>query len=255
MARTEELSDFKRGTVIGCYCVIAVIVKWKCLGATTAQPWSSRPHKLTEWDRQVLKLPAQMHCANCKVWWRTKNGLGLFFMVPARRYSIQWYSRQFCAFNFVATVWRRLCPVSAWQCPLHKLRSIQKMFVKIGYGRTWPACTEPWPQPHRTPLNEFERQLRARPSQLTSVPNLTNALAQWFPNLLWSRNLSNIQRPAAYPSSTRVSALSNVVFCHQCKPATHTLYKTFIKHKNECEFLSKPSSWEVTKSTYRTGHR
>ena len=56
MARTEELSDFQHGTVIGCHLsyksvcqisallelpwstVIAVIVKGKRLGATTAQP-------------------------------------------------------------------------------------------------------------------------------------------------------------------------------------------------------------------------
>jgi hypothetical protein len=35
--------------------VRAVIVKWKHLGATTPQPLSGRPHKLTEWDRRVLK--------------------------------------------------------------------------------------------------------------------------------------------------------------------------------------------------------
>jgi hypothetical protein len=33
----------------------AVIVNWKRLGATMAQPRSGRPHKLTEWDRRVLK--------------------------------------------------------------------------------------------------------------------------------------------------------------------------------------------------------
>ena len=73
MGRTEELSDFQRGTIIGCHLsnksvhqmsallklsrstVSAVIVKWKCQGATTAQPRSCRPHKLTEQDRRVLK--------------------------------------------------------------------------------------------------------------------------------------------------------------------------------------------------------
>ena len=35
--------------------VSAVFVKWKRLGATTAQPRSGRPHKLTELDRRVLK--------------------------------------------------------------------------------------------------------------------------------------------------------------------------------------------------------
>ena len=35
--------------------VSAVILKWKRLGATTAQPQSVRPHKLREWDCRVLK--------------------------------------------------------------------------------------------------------------------------------------------------------------------------------------------------------
>ena len=69
MVLTEELSDCKRGTVIGCHLsnksvcemsalpelprstVGAVIVKWKGLGATTSQLRSGRPHKLTERDR------------------------------------------------------------------------------------------------------------------------------------------------------------------------------------------------------------
>ncbi|XP_064876722.1 protein RCC2 homolog [Oncorhynchus nerka] len=77
MVRTKELSDFQRGTVIGCHLsnksvrqisallelprstVSAVIVKWKRLGATTAQPRSGRPHKLTELDRRVLKHVAR----------------------------------------------------------------------------------------------------------------------------------------------------------------------------------------------------
>ncbi|KAK6299391.1 hypothetical protein J4Q44_G00309010 [Coregonus suidteri] len=77
MAHTLELSDFQRGTVIGCHLsnksvrkisallklprstVSAVIVKWKRLGATTAQPRSGRPHKVTERDRRVLKRVAR----------------------------------------------------------------------------------------------------------------------------------------------------------------------------------------------------
>ena len=72
MGRTEELSDFQCGTVVECHLsnksvrqisallelpqstVSVVIVKWKRLGATTAQPRSCRPHKLTERDRRVL---------------------------------------------------------------------------------------------------------------------------------------------------------------------------------------------------------
>ena len=77
MARTEELSDFQRGTVIGCHLskklvchisallelsrsiVSAVIVKWKLLGETTAQPQSGTSHNLTERDRRVLKCAAR----------------------------------------------------------------------------------------------------------------------------------------------------------------------------------------------------
>ena len=61
------------GTVMGCHVsnksvhqisallklprstVSAVIVKWKCLEATTAKPRPGRPHKFTEQDCQVLK--------------------------------------------------------------------------------------------------------------------------------------------------------------------------------------------------------
>ena len=39
--------------------VNAVIVKWKRLGATVAQPRKGRPHKLTERDRRVLKRVAR----------------------------------------------------------------------------------------------------------------------------------------------------------------------------------------------------
>jgi hypothetical protein len=74
---TEELNYFQRGTVLGCHlsnklvCQISallellrstvsvVIVKWKCLGATTAQLRSDRPHKLIEWERRVLKRVAR----------------------------------------------------------------------------------------------------------------------------------------------------------------------------------------------------
>jgi hypothetical protein len=47
MACTEELSEVST--------LSAVIVKWKRLGATMAQPLSGKPHKLTERDRRVLK--------------------------------------------------------------------------------------------------------------------------------------------------------------------------------------------------------
>ncbi|XP_023126446.2 uncharacterized protein LOC111568838 isoform X2 [Amphiprion ocellaris] len=76
MGRGEELSDFQRGTVVGCYLckksireisallnlprstISSVILKWKRGGITTALPRSGRPHKLKEQDRQVLEKVA-----------------------------------------------------------------------------------------------------------------------------------------------------------------------------------------------------
>ncbi|XP_070845932.1 aminoacyl tRNA synthase complex-interacting multifunctional protein 1-like [Chaetodon trifascialis] len=80
MGRREELSDFQRGTVVGCHLckksvreisallnlprstVSAVILKWKRGGITTALPRSGRPHKLKEEDRQVLEKVALENC-------------------------------------------------------------------------------------------------------------------------------------------------------------------------------------------------
>uniref|UniRef100_A0A673XIB5 ATP-dependent DNA/RNA helicase DHX36 n=1 Tax=Salmo trutta TaxID=8032 RepID=A0A673XIB5_SALTR len=79
---TEELSDSQRGTVIGCHrsnnsvchisailelpwsTVSAFIVKWKCLGTSTAQPRSGRPHELVELIRssQVLVVSGETGC-------------------------------------------------------------------------------------------------------------------------------------------------------------------------------------------------
>ena len=61
--------------------------------------------------------------------------------------------------------------------PVHKARSVQKWFWRDRCGRTWLACTEPWPQPL---WDELERRLRAGPNRPTSVPDLTKALvAEW----------------------------------------------------------------------------
>ncbi|CAI9583926.1 unnamed protein product [Staurois parvus] len=61
---SQELSEFKRGTMIGCHLcsksileiyllpniprstVSGIITKWKQLGAIVTQPRSDRPHKL-----------------------------------------------------------------------------------------------------------------------------------------------------------------------------------------------------------------
>ncbi|KAM9856748.1 aminoacyl tRNA synthase complex-interacting multifunctional protein 1-like [Aulostomus maculatus] len=80
MGRSEELSDFQRGTVVGCHLckksvreisallnlprstVSAVILKWKRGGITRPLPRSGRPHKLKEEDRHVLEQVALEKC-------------------------------------------------------------------------------------------------------------------------------------------------------------------------------------------------
>ncbi|TMZ26484.1 helix-turn-helix domain-containing protein [Klebsiella pneumoniae] len=66
MGCSQELSEFKHGTVIGCHLcnksireissllniprstVSGIITKWKQLGTTATQPQSGRPRKITE---------------------------------------------------------------------------------------------------------------------------------------------------------------------------------------------------------------
>ncbi|CAI9603529.1 unnamed protein product [Staurois parvus] len=66
MGRSQELSEFTHGTVIGCHLcnkfiheislllnipqstVSDIIIKWKQLGTTATQPQSGRPRKMTE---------------------------------------------------------------------------------------------------------------------------------------------------------------------------------------------------------------
>ncbi|CAI9562209.1 unnamed protein product, partial [Staurois parvus] len=73
MGRSQELSEFTCGTVIGCHLgirpiheislllniprstVSGIITKWKQLGTTATQPRSGRPCKMTERDQHMLK--------------------------------------------------------------------------------------------------------------------------------------------------------------------------------------------------------
>ncbi|CAI9603113.1 unnamed protein product, partial [Staurois parvus] len=72
MDRSQELSESKRGTVIGCHLcnksireislllniprstVSGIITKWKQLGTTATQPRSGRPIKMTERGQRML---------------------------------------------------------------------------------------------------------------------------------------------------------------------------------------------------------
>ncbi len=73
MGRSQELSEFQRGTVMGCHlcnkssCEISsllnipqstvsgIITKWKRLGMTATQPRSGRPRKMTERGQRMLR--------------------------------------------------------------------------------------------------------------------------------------------------------------------------------------------------------
>ncbi len=73
MGRSQELSEFQRGTVIGCHLcnksshevssllnipqstVSGIITKWKRLGMTATQPRSGRPCKMTERGQRMLR--------------------------------------------------------------------------------------------------------------------------------------------------------------------------------------------------------
>ncbi|CAI9605855.1 unnamed protein product [Staurois parvus] len=73
IGRSQELSEFKYGTVIGCHLcnksiheislllnipratVSGIITKWNQLRTTATQPQSGRPHNMTEWGQHMLK--------------------------------------------------------------------------------------------------------------------------------------------------------------------------------------------------------
>ena len=77
MGRSQELSEFQRGTVIGCHLcnkssrgissllnipqstVSSIITKWKRFGTTATQPRSGRPRKVTERGQRMLKRIVQ----------------------------------------------------------------------------------------------------------------------------------------------------------------------------------------------------
>ncbi|CAI9576481.1 unnamed protein product [Staurois parvus] len=79
MGHTQELSEFKHGTMIGCHlcnksireisfllsippAAVSGITKWKQLGTTVTQP-----RKMTEWGQCMLKHTEEIVCSifNC----------------------------------------------------------------------------------------------------------------------------------------------------------------------------------------------
>ena len=73
MGRSQELSEFQHGTVIGCHLcnkscheissllniplstVSGILIKWKLMGMTATQPLSGRPCKMTQRCQRMLR--------------------------------------------------------------------------------------------------------------------------------------------------------------------------------------------------------
>ena len=140
-------------------------------------------------------LPTQMHGANCKVWWRRNNGLGLFFIVQAMPISssegtfTMIFQTILCFLLYGNSLEKALSCFSLTMPTIHKARSIQKSFVEIGVeALNWPT--------QRPDLNSIEHiwdelERLARPNRTSSVPDLTNALvAEWIKS---PQQCSNIQ--------------------------------------------------------------
>ncbi|CAI9613655.1 unnamed protein product, partial [Staurois parvus] len=80
MGRSQEPSEFKRGTVIGCQLcnrfireislllyvprstVSGIITKWKQLGTRATQPRSGRSHKMKSGGQSLLKCTVPRSC-------------------------------------------------------------------------------------------------------------------------------------------------------------------------------------------------
>ena len=99
----------------------------------------------------TIKFGRGLMVSRCFSWF----GLGPLVLVKGNLNATSYndiLDYSFCSSNFVATVWGRVFPVSVWQCPRTQSEVHTEMVCRDRCGRTWLACIESWPQPHRTPL-------------------------------------------------------------------------------------------------------
>ena len=109
MCLSQDLSEFQRGTVIGCHLcnkssreissllnipqstVSGIITKWKRLGTTAIQPWSGRPCKMTEWSqwmlRHIVHRGRQLYAESVATDLQTSCGLQITLTLTLQRAS------------------------------------------------------------------------------------------------------------------------------------------------------------------------
>ena len=73
---------------------------------------------------------APMHSTNCKVWWRSYTGLGMFFILYATAYN------DILDNTLLRTLWQQFGEGPFFfqhdNAPVPKARAIQKWYVEIG---------------------------------------------------------------------------------------------------------------------------
>lgn len=113
-------------------------------------------------------LPAWLHYASCKVWWMRVNGIGPFSRVGLcpllpGKLNASVYLRHFRQLCFMEQFGEGLILFQHDCAPVHKVRSIKTWLIGgVWRGRTWLAQTEPWSQPHQTPLGWTWTEIASR---------------------------------------------------------------------------------------------
>ena len=188
MCRSQELSEFQRGTVIGgrlcnkSSCEISSLLNIpqstvSGFITTATQPWSGRPRKTTEQGQRMLRrIVHRGRDQSIRV--NRYSGVVLQELgfvgplVPVKGTLNASAHQEMLDNSILPTLWKQfgdgpfLFNMTVQQCTkqVHK-----DMDERVWCGWTWLACTESWPQPDRTPLGWIgaETESQAFPSNIS----------------------------------------------------------------------------------------